>query len=283
MSETLETIISSNPKDTILKKDSFFNHVFDLSEESKAEYMNIIQYILLAIIPIIILNKFVGIVIPPLEDDKGSIELIMEVLGQVFIVMIGIILINKGIQYLPTYSGLAYRNINISTLVPVFLIIMLSLQTKIGQKANEVIERVIDAISMRFGMDSDKTAESKKTNKTQPQQSQNKMGRYNTNAAISQHQMSSQVMAQPPQPIATSVSKQNDMSQSQPMHQNSRSDYGSQNAPDFNAMYAGPNITLQDSNVPTEHNNSGIANELLGESGPMAANSVLGGSFGSSF
>jgi hypothetical protein len=36
---------------------SFFKHVFNFDDDSKGEILNIIQYALLAIIPIILLNK----------------------------------------------------------------------------------------------------------------------------------------------------------------------------------------------------------------------------------
>ena len=37
---------------------SFFKHVFNFDDDSKSDILNIIQYALLAIIPIVLLNKF---------------------------------------------------------------------------------------------------------------------------------------------------------------------------------------------------------------------------------
>ena len=42
----------------------FFKHVFNFEEESQAEMLNIIQYGILAIIPVVILNKMVQTLIP---------------------------------------------------------------------------------------------------------------------------------------------------------------------------------------------------------------------------
>ena len=36
---------------------SFFKHVFNFDDDSKSDILNIIQYALIAIIPIVILNK----------------------------------------------------------------------------------------------------------------------------------------------------------------------------------------------------------------------------------
>ena len=53
------------------KKDtSFINHVFSNTDEDKAEMLNVIQYGLMAIIPVIILNKLVHRFIP--ETDRIS-------------------------------------------------------------------------------------------------------------------------------------------------------------------------------------------------------------------
>jgi hypothetical protein len=38
-------------------KPGFFKHVFNFNDDSKSEMMNIVQYAVLALIPVIILNK----------------------------------------------------------------------------------------------------------------------------------------------------------------------------------------------------------------------------------
>ena len=39
-------------------KTGFFKHVFNFNDESKSEMLNIVQYAVLALIPVIILNKY---------------------------------------------------------------------------------------------------------------------------------------------------------------------------------------------------------------------------------
>ena len=50
---------------------NFFKHVFNFDDESKAEILNIIQYALLAIIPVIILNKLMSKYVPESNENKG--------------------------------------------------------------------------------------------------------------------------------------------------------------------------------------------------------------------
>ena len=49
-------------------KPGFLKHVFNFDEESKSEILNIIQYALIAIIPIVILNKTIGKYVPEADD-----------------------------------------------------------------------------------------------------------------------------------------------------------------------------------------------------------------------
>ena len=51
----------------------FFGYVFNFDSETKSELMNIIQYALLALIPIVFLNKIMQKFIPEADEKKGAI------------------------------------------------------------------------------------------------------------------------------------------------------------------------------------------------------------------
>ena len=91
---------------------SFIEHVFSTSEESKAEILNVIQYSLSAIIPVVGLNKSIQRFIPEADVEKSSLELLAEIFMQLVIMFIGIILIHRLITYFPTYSGYKYESFN---------------------------------------------------------------------------------------------------------------------------------------------------------------------------
>jgi len=124
----------------------FFKHVFNFEEESQAEMLNIIQYGILAVIPVVILNKMVQSLIPETNDDKGSFEVTAEIMAQVIIMFIGILIIHKMITYIPTYSKTSYSEFNVTSIILAFLVIVLSLQTKLGEKSNLLYERIKDSI-----------------------------------------------------------------------------------------------------------------------------------------
>ena len=60
--------LSSTPK-------KFFNHVFNFEEKSKSEISNILQYALLSVIPLMILNKTMEIYVPNEDESKSTIEI----------------------------------------------------------------------------------------------------------------------------------------------------------------------------------------------------------------
>lgn len=253
-------------------KQSFVKSVFSFDEDSRAEYLNIVQYTLMVIIPILILNKIVGYVMPMVDENKGSLELSLEVIIQSILLFIGILIINKAIRHFPTYSGVNYQPMDMISLVPIFLVIMLSLQTRIGQKSAIVVDRIMELIGEKTGVDLDKTKKKPVSNTKQ-------------NTQKSGHPTVPTTLPSRSQPVGGNQQIANAMSgggagttslSSLPTNNPST---GSYSGPDFNSMYAGPDISYPDSQVPA----GGLQGDLLGNNEPMAANSVLGGGFGTLF
>ena len=125
-------------------KPSFFKHVFNFNDESKSEMLNIIQYAVLAIIPVIVLNKLMQKYVPEADDEKGSVEITAEILGQVVIMFLGILIIHRIITFVPAYSGEKYADFNVTSIVLAMLVIILSLQTKLGEKVSILVDRIME-------------------------------------------------------------------------------------------------------------------------------------------
>jgi len=123
---------------------TFLSHVFNSTEEGKGEILNVAQYALLAIIPIIMLNKSIQHFIPEADPEKSSLELTAEIVFQVVIIFCGLVLIHRIITYIPTYSGFKYDDLSLTNSILAFLLILLSIQTKLGIKVNILYDRVIE-------------------------------------------------------------------------------------------------------------------------------------------
>lgn len=123
---------------------SFVQHVFNFDTSTKGELLNIVQYSLLAILPIFMLNKSVQEFIPEADEEKGSIEIVFEVLAQLVVMFFGMFFIHRIVTYLPTYSGKEYGSLNIFTIIIAFLVILLSLQSRLGEKVEILYERITE-------------------------------------------------------------------------------------------------------------------------------------------
>ena len=123
---------------------TFMNHMFKFDDETKHELSNIIQYVVLAIIPIVTLNKLMKKYIPDADDDKGSFEICFEILLQLFILLLALYYIHRLITFVPTYSGTEYPEMNLTSYLLLFLVIVLSLHSKLGEKINIIVDRIYD-------------------------------------------------------------------------------------------------------------------------------------------
>ena len=208
-------------------KKTFFNHVFATTEESKAEILNVVQYAVMGVVPIVALNKLIQRFIPEADPEKSSVEILIEVLVQLVIMFVGVLLVHRVITYFPTYSEFRYESLALTNVILAFMIIVLSLQTKIGIKVNILADRTMELWNG-------------------PQENMETKGNVRVNRPVhtpsqADHLGTSQADMFPPAPMVTARQDQ------------------------------GPDTMMRGNPAPQM------------EFGPMAANNLLGGSFGSSF
>ena len=132
----------------------FFKHVFNMNENSKSDMMNIVQYSILSVTPVVLLNKTMSKYIPEVDESKGSVELGSEVVLQVIIMFIGLLLIHRMNTFIPTFSGEKYPEFNIVYIILAVLMITLSLQTKLGEKVSILSDRAMQLWEGREGLTS---------------------------------------------------------------------------------------------------------------------------------
>jgi hypothetical protein len=106
--------------------------------------LNIVQYAVLALVPIVIMNKLIQNYVPEADDSKGSPEILVEIVGQVVVMFLGILIIHRIITFIPTHSGEKYSDFSVTNIILGFLVIVLSLQTKLGEKVSIITDRVIE-------------------------------------------------------------------------------------------------------------------------------------------
>jgi hypothetical protein len=227
----------------------FLKHVFNFDDDSKYDILNIIQYALIALIPVIILNKSMSNYVPEADDKKSSVELSAEIIIQIIVMFIGLLIIHRVITFVPTYSGVKYPDFNIVFIILAVLMITLSLQTKLGEKVSILFDRLMDLWN---GTDSSKKkGKSGNVKVTQP-------------IAGQQQMITGQVMMPQSQPTYTDGTSINSLP---------TSSSSTQQLPNYDNMYKEQNTPLVNAASP---------GGMEGFQEPMAANAVLGGgAFGS--
>lgn len=216
----------------------------------------------MAIIPVVLVNKGIANYVPEADDKKNTLELMAEIIIQIVVMFLGLFMIDRIITYFPTYSGEKYPDHSIVFMILSTLMIVLSLQTKIGEKVSIISERAYELWEGKSSNNNNKN-QKKNTNQNNVKVSQPISTRGSTNNS------NNAAMQQSLYTDGTSINTlpTNDMNQNM---------LAPQQLPNYNNMYEKNDTPLVNAATP-----GGGINEGFME--PMAANSVLGGSFGSSW
>ena len=234
-----------NKSKLLVDKTTYFERIFDFGQESKAEFLNVIQYSTTSIIPIILLNMLLSRFTPNPDNDKGTLEIFIEILIQIIIMVILLFFVNRIVVNIPSYSGYEFTPFSLSSFL-VLLFVMISFQTKLSEKIQILLERV-----EHLWNGSGNEGSNKKPKKTQPISQQQMIS---NNANISGGVTS--ISSLPINPVLEQ--------QQQPVQ-----------SPNFNNFYSNQETPLIGANTPN--------GDPYGSNNIMAANEMLGSSFGASF
>lgn len=135
----------------------FFTYVFKLSKFKQEDLMNIVQYTLLSIVPVVLFIYFTKKYFPSLEETDSSLYIFTVTVIELIFMIIGIFFIDRIINYIPTYSGKYYETINLTTIVVIFVLFMLITETGFKKRTLVMLERfdkfffIDDALIRKFG------------------------------------------------------------------------------------------------------------------------------------
>jgi hypothetical protein len=127
---------------------SFASYMFSLSEGEKVDILNMLQYVILAIIPILLVNKLIKTYLPPVDRTKSSIELTTEIVIQLVLLFVFIFFIHKLILFIPTYTKNPYPAISFLPIVLPLLIVLFSLDKNLNEKSNLLMNKVFVLIGL---------------------------------------------------------------------------------------------------------------------------------------
>jgi hypothetical protein len=131
------------------RSDSFVSYLTTISPVEKNEILNVFQYILLALIPLVLFLKFMKEYIPSENPTKSSIEITTEVVIQLFLIFVVFWFIHKVIMYIPTYSKAPYEKLNLIQLVLPVLFLLFCMKSSISEKMSILLERLLIMIGIK--------------------------------------------------------------------------------------------------------------------------------------
>ncbi len=231
----------------------FIKHVFSLTPDGKAQLINIVQYIVLAVIPVAVLDHFVHKLFPSGDfESKSSIELLAEVIGQLSISVLALEFVHRIATGVPTYTGVPIPDLNLFQVAISLLFTTIYAKGVIGSKVRILTGRAYDL------WDGKKKEPTKKAKKDQ---SVVKAIQPLSGGRMPAHSMSR----------ADGLMGQGRAPQPQQMHQQPpppQEAYGATSSSLYSGSDANPLVNAQ---TPGMENTGAASIE------PMAANAVLGG------
>ena len=169
--------------ENVVQRDSngFFQYITTFDTKVKNDLLNMMQYTLMIILPIVLMDKGITDLFSSDIDDKNNVELAFEVIGEVTLLIIGMYYSHRLVCYVPTYSGEPYTNMNFTSVLFMFVVIVFTFQTTLRSKVDILLDRLYEYVFGISGfepMKNNKNTQAKQQTQTQPQsqsQSQEKM------------------------------------------------------------------------------------------------------------
>lgn len=124
----------------VSKSNTFLSHMFSFDNDTKNELLNMGQYAIISIVPLLTLVKLIDGVLPNFDPTKGNIELVGEILVHLTLLIAAVFFVDRLVKFVPTYSGKGHASINFLNIIIMFYLT----SEKMGEKIVELSQRVDD-------------------------------------------------------------------------------------------------------------------------------------------
>ena len=156
----------------------FFEYMTTFTTNEKNQVLNLLQYGGLSVLPLLVVLKVLKLYMPVDDPYKSSPELLLEVLVQIFFILVMFFFIHKMVVYLPTYSKLDYDSFSLLSVILPLLFIMFALDTRLSEKTNTLFNRLLSFVGVQESFvdrESENTSEEVKNKGTKTQLKQTEM------------------------------------------------------------------------------------------------------------
>lgn len=138
------------------KTPTFFSYITTFEDEHKHDLMNMFQYALLIMIPVILLNKGIGEIFTSSTEDKTTLEVSFELVCELCLLLFGIYMVHRIASYVPTYSEKPYTPFSFIGFVLSFIVIIFNFDTNLRAKFDYVFQNLYDIIHGKLNPSAEK-------------------------------------------------------------------------------------------------------------------------------
>ena len=82
--------------------------------------------------------------VPEADPKKNSFEILAEIILQLVVMFVGFFMVHRLVTFVPTYSGDSYSEYHPLTNILSTIMVVCSLQTKLGEKVTILVDRLSD-------------------------------------------------------------------------------------------------------------------------------------------
>lgn len=130
-------------EEEIISSTNVFNEFSTFKKDEYTNLINLIQYLVLGVFPSIACIKLFDKYVPEFDESRKNVELTLEIFIHILLFFMTIIIIDRIIQHIPTYTKKEYgfsSIINSNLIIP--LIFILANDSKLSKKITLLSHRI---------------------------------------------------------------------------------------------------------------------------------------------
>ena len=90
--------------------------------------------------------KIVKNYFPEVIATKSTTELTFECVAELVFILLSVYFIDRFASYFTPYSGLRYEKLDLTQTILIFMVVLFTIQTKLGTKMNIVLDRITNSM-----------------------------------------------------------------------------------------------------------------------------------------
>ena len=131
-----------------IERVNIFKHVFSFDNKTKNSLMNSVQYLILLILPLKIINDILEYLFEnQTYSNRNNFVIIIEIIIEMILIIVMVLLIHRFITYIPTYSGKEMDGINLIQIAIMVAFYKIHTNERFRLKIDYIIKKINNEFS----------------------------------------------------------------------------------------------------------------------------------------